>query len=46
MYVDYDRSTVNDTRSIASTVRNKNYYRDNKISGLYKDYDPISGEVI
>lgn len=43
MYNDFDRSTVNDTQSIASTVRNKNYYRDNRITGLYKDYDLISG---
>ncbi len=43
---DVDQSTIHDTNSVMSAVQNKEYYRRNKLSGPYKEYDPITGELI
>ncbi len=46
MFRDFDQSTIHDTSSVASTVRNKDYYRNNRITGDYKEYDRLTGELV
>jgi hypothetical protein len=36
MFRDFDQSTLNDTLSVASTVKNKEYYKKTKYTGIYQ----------
>lgn len=48
MFRDFDESTIHDSSSVvsASNARNKEYYKKNKLTGAYRETDPITGEVV
>lgn len=48
MFRDFDESTIHDSSSVvsASNSRNKDYYKKNKLTGAYRETDPITGEVV
>lgn len=48
MFRDFDQSTIHDTSSVvsASNRRDKEYYKKNKLTGQYREVDPITGEIV
>lgn len=44
--LDMSQSTIHNTSSVASTVRNKDYFKAHKLSGIYRDYDRLTGDLI
>lgn len=46
MFRDFDQSTRHETSSVMSATHNKDYYKKNMISAIYKEYDPITGEIV
>lgn len=48
MFRDFDESTIHDSSSVisASNAQNKEYYKKNKLTGAYREIDPITGEIV
>lgn len=48
MFRDFDQSTIHDTSSVvsASNRRDKEYYKKNKLTGPYREVDPITGDIV
>ena len=46
MYRDIDQSTLHDTTSVLSATQNKDYYKKNRLTAVYKEYDPITGDLL